>query len=65
VLGRKQHAVFSFHQHVVEMQTRGRLQDDGGTHNACRAREKRAQTGDHALCAAQIGSTLAATIEDQ
>ena len=30
-LGRKQHAVLSFRQHVVEMQQGRRLQDDGGT----------------------------------
>jgi hypothetical protein len=30
-LGRKQHAVLSLRQHVVEMEQSGRLQDDGGT----------------------------------
>jgi hypothetical protein len=30
-LGRKQHAVLSLRQHVVEMEQSGRLQDDSGT----------------------------------
>ena len=64
VSGRKQHAVLSFLQHVVEMQQRGRLQDDGGTENACRVHEQGAQTGDDTLCGAQVGSTLATAIED-
>ena len=42
-LVRKQHAVLLFGQHVVEMQQRGWLQDDGGTQNACRVHEKSAQ----------------------
>src|SRR5215471_2587463 len=63
-LERKQHAVLSFSQHLVEMQQRGWLQDDGGTQNACRVHEKGAQTGDDTLCGAQVGSTLAAAIED-
>jgi len=62
-LARKQHAVLSFGQHVVEMQQRG-CQDDGGTQNACLIHEKGAQTGDETLCDAQVGSTLAAAIED-
>jgi hypothetical protein len=60
----KQHAVLSFRQHMVEMQQRGRLQDDGGTQNACRVHEKGAQTGDDTLCSAQVGSTVEAAIED-
>jgi len=63
-LARKQHAVLSFGQHMVEMQQRGWLQDDSGTQNACRVHEKGAQTGDETLCGAQVGSTLAAAIED-
>ena len=63
-LARKQHAVLSFGQHVVEVQQRGWLQDDGGTQNACRLHEKGAQTGDETLCDSQVGSTLAAAIED-
>ena len=63
-LARKQHAVLSFSQHLVEMQQRGWLQDDGGTQNACRADEKGAQTGDETLCGAQIGSALTLAIED-
>jgi len=46
------------------MQQRGWLQDDGGTQNACLVHEKGAQTGDETLSSAQVGSTLAAAIED-
>jgi hypothetical protein len=63
-LARKQHAVLSFGQHVVEMQQRGWLEDDGGTQNARWVHEKGAQTGDEALSGSQAGSTLAAAIED-
>src|SRR5215472_6555531 len=63
-LARKQHAVLPFGQHVVEVQQRRWLQDDGGTQNACRLHEKGAQTGDDTLCDGQVGSTLAAAIED-
>jgi hypothetical protein len=62
--GRKQHAVLSFHQHVVEMQQSGRLQNDGGAENACRAHEEGAQTGEDSIRGAQIGRTLAAAIEN-
>src|SRR5215469_7509538 len=48
-LARKQQAVLSLGQHVVEMQQRGWLQNDGGTQNACRVHEKGAQTGDETL----------------
>ena len=64
-LGRKQHAVLSFPQQTVEMQQSGRLQNDGGTENACRAYEKGTQTGDNPIGGAQVGCTLAAPIEDQ
>ena len=64
-LGRKQHAVLSSPQHVMEMQQSGRLQNDGGAENACRAHEKGAQTGDDTIRGAQIWRTLAAAIEDQ
>src|SRR5437016_5843358 len=63
-LGRKQHAVLSSPQHVMEMQQSGRLQNDGGAENACRAHEKGAQSGDDTIRGAQIGRTLAAAIED-
>ena len=49
---------------MVEMQQGGWLQDDGGTQNARRVHEKGAQTGDDTLCGTQVGSTLAAAIED-
>jgi hypothetical protein len=48
----------------MEMQQSARLQDDGGTGNACRVHEQGAQTGDDTLCGVQVRSTLAATIED-
>jgi hypothetical protein len=35
-----------------------------GAQNACWVHEKGAQTGDDALCGAQVGSPLAAAIED-
>jgi len=42
-LGRKQHAVLSFPQQVV--QQGGGLQNDGGTEDACRAHQEGEQTG--------------------
>jgi hypothetical protein len=47
------------------MQQSGRLQNDGGTENACRAHEKGTQTGDDPIGGAQVGRTLSAAIEDQ
>ena len=47
------------------MQQSGRLQNDGGTENACPAHEKGTQTGDDPIGGAEIGRTLAAAIEDQ
>ena len=64
-LGRKQHAVLSFPQHIVEMQQSCRPQNDGRTKKAGRAHEKGAQTGDNAIGRAQVGRTLASAIEDQ
>ena len=46
------------------MQESGWLQDDGGTQDACLVHEKGAQSGNETLCGAQVGSTLAAAIED-
>jgi hypothetical protein len=40
------------------------FEDDGGTQNACRVHEKGAQTGDDTLSGSEVGSTLAAAIED-
>jgi hypothetical protein len=48
----------------MEMQQSGRLQNDGGAENACRAHEKGPQSGDDTIRGAQIGRTLAAAIED-
>jgi hypothetical protein len=65
VSGRKQHAVLSFAQHTVEMQQRGRLQNDGGTNDTCRAHEQGAQAGDDPIRGTQVGRTLAPAIEDE
>jgi len=51
---RKQHAVFSFPQHTVEVQQSRRLQNDGGTENACPVHEKGTQTGDDPVGGAQL-----------
>jgi hypothetical protein len=64
-LVRKQHAVFSCLQHTVEVQQSGRLQNDGGTEEACPTHEKGTQTGDDPVGGAQLRRTLAAAIEDQ
>jgi len=61
---RKQHAVLSLAQHTVEMQQSGRLQNDGGTNNRCRAQEQGAQAGDDPIRGTQVGSTLAPAIKD-
>jgi hypothetical protein len=64
-LGRKQPAVLSFPQQVVQMQQGGGLQNDGGTEDACRPHQEGEQTGDEAIGGAQVGRTLASTIEDE
>jgi hypothetical protein len=61
---RKQQVVFSFGQHVVEMQQGGRLQHDGGTGNARRVHEKGTQAGDDTIRSPEVGSTLSAATED-
>jgi hypothetical protein len=63
-LRRKQQAVLSFPQQAVEMEQRGRLQNDGGTENACRAYEKSAQAGEDTIRGTQVGGTLSTTIEN-
>jgi hypothetical protein len=63
--GRKQLAVLSFPQHIVEMQQSCRPQNDGRTKKAGRAHEKGAQTGDNAIGWAQVWRTLASAVEDQ
>jgi hypothetical protein len=62
---RKQHAVLSLAQHTVEMQQSGRLQNDGGTKDTCRAHEQGAQAGDDPIPGTQVGRTLAPAIEDE
>jgi hypothetical protein len=54
-LGRKQQAVFSLHQHAVEIEQRRRLQDHCTTQNAGWVHEKDAQTGDDTLGGAEVG----------
>jgi hypothetical protein len=63
--GRKQHAVLSFAQQTVEMQQSGRLQNDGGTKDTCRAHEQGTQAGDDPIRGTQIGRTIAPAIEDE
>jgi hypothetical protein len=65
VPGRKQHAVLSLAQRTVEMQQSGRLQNDGGTKDTCRAHEQRPHTGDDPIRGTQVGCTLAPAIEDE
>jgi len=55
-LGRKQQAVLSFPQQAVKMEQSGRLQNDGGTENACGAHEKSAQAGDNTIQARRLGA---------
>ena len=62
---RKQHAVLSLAQHTVEMQQSGRLQNNGGTKDTCRAHEQRAQAGDDPIRGTQVGRTLAPAIDDE
>src|SRR6516162_9706531 len=62
---RKQHAVLSLAQHTVEMQQSGRLQNDGGTNDTCRAHEQGTQAGDDPIRGTQVGRTLAPAIEDE
>jgi len=64
-LGRKQQAVLSFPQQVVQRQPGGGLPHDGGTEDACRAQEEEEQAGGDAIRAAQVGPTLAPAIEDK
>jgi hypothetical protein len=47
------------------MQESGRLRNDGGTKDACRADEDRAQAGEDPIHGTKVGSTLASAIEDQ
>jgi hypothetical protein len=63
--GRKQHTVLSLAQQTVEMQQSGRLQNDGGTKDTCRAHEQGAQAGDDPIRCTQVGRTLAPAIEDE
>jgi hypothetical protein len=62
--GRKQYAVLSFGQHVVELQQSGRLQNDGRAEKASPAHEQGAQTGDDTICGSQVGRALSAAIKD-
>jgi hypothetical protein len=59
---RKQHAVLSFAQRTVNVQQRGRLQNDRGTKDTCRAHKQRAQADDDPIPCMQVGRTLATAI---
>src|SRR5215467_1048729 len=48
-LWRKQQAVLSFFQRVVEIEQSRSLQNNGGTEDACWAHEKSAQTDEHTI----------------
>ena len=47
------------------MQQSGRLHNDSGTKDTCRAHEQSTQAGDDPIRGAQVGRTLAPAIEDQ
>jgi hypothetical protein len=64
-LGRKQQAVLSFPQQVMETEESGRLHNDGGTNDTCRAQEKGAQSDEDTIRRAQVGRTLTAALEDE
>ena len=49
----------------MKVQQSRRLQNDGGTENACPEHEKGTQTGDDPIGGAQLKRTLAAAIEDE
>jgi hypothetical protein len=57
-LRRKQQAVFSLRQRAVEIEQRRGLQDHCTTQNAAWVHEKDAQTGDHTLGGAEVGSAI-------
>jgi hypothetical protein len=54
-----------FLQNVVQVQQGAGPQTDGSTEDARRPHEQFAKAGDDAIRGTQVGSTLAATIEDQ
>src|SRR5215813_9046412 len=64
-LGRKQHAVLSFGEYVMEMQQRGWLQDNTAAQHTRWVHEKGAETGDHAIGKTQARSSLPTAIEDE
>src|SRR4029453_15856603 len=47
------------------LQQSGRLQNDGGTNDTCRAQEQGAHAGDDPIRGTQVGRTLAPAIEDE
>lgn len=47
------------------MQQSGRLQNDGGAKDTCRAHEYRTQAGNDPIRGTQIGRTFATAIEDE
>ncbi len=62
---RKQHPVLSFLQNIVQVQQGGGPQTNGCTEEARWPHEQGAQAGDDPIRGTQVGSTLAATLEDQ
>src|SRR6266404_1984448 len=53
-LGRKQHAVLTFCQDLMEMEQSRGLQNYGGAQNACRTNKQDAQTGDDSVGNVQV-----------
>jgi hypothetical protein len=64
-LRREQQAVFSFHKNLAKMQQRPRFQNDSGSEKTRWANEKRAQPVDESVPSAQVGRTLATSMQHQ
>src|SRR5262249_24100089 len=64
-LRRKQQAIFSLGQRLVQMQQRGRLQSNSRTEKAGSTDEECAQTGDHPVQRAQIRRPFTAAVQDE
>ena len=64
-MGRKQLAMLSFDEEVMEMEQSGGLQNNRGPQNTCGTHQKSAQSCNHPIRNPKIGSTLSAAIENQ
>ena len=64
-MGRKQLAILSFDEQVMEMEQSGGPQNNRGPRHACWAHQKSAQSCNHPIGNLKIGSTLPAPIENQ